>query len=135
MSPDSKEARLEQIPGQTTQHIAGKPVPHSSRFSFLCQDPVDGDSGRDNSKLERGSCVHAAGQLFSPPPPTPAQKSSSYTYYQLPMQPLTIDDMERAVHMASPWKAPGHDDLPAVVWQQLWPVVKEVVVALFQDSL
>lgn len=38
------------------------------------------------------------------------------------------------MRMAS-WKAPGPDGLPVVVWQQMWPTVKQWVVELFQASL
>jgi hypothetical protein len=36
---------------------------------------------------------------------------------------------------ASPWKAPGEDGLPMVVWKQTWPVVKDRILSLFQASL
>ena len=55
--------------------------------------------------------------------------------HPLPSAPLIMDEVERAICAANPWKAPGIDDLPAVVWQKLWPVVKEVIFHIFNWSL
>ena len=51
------------------------------------------------------------------------------------MPSLTIEEIERKVFAVSPWKAPGDDVLPAMVWKQIWPVVKDRVLLLFQTSL
>jgi hypothetical protein len=49
--------------------------------------------------------------------------------------PLTMEEVERRIFAAKSWKAPGDDGLPAMVWKQVWPVVKERVLLLFQTSL
>ena len=46
-----------------------------------------------------------------------------------------MEEVERKVFALSSWKAPGDDGLPAMVWKQIWPVVKEKVLYLFQTSL
>ena len=46
-----------------------------------------------------------------------------------------MEEVERKVFAPSSWKAPGGDGLPAMVWKQLWPAVKEKVLYLFQTSL
>ncbi|KAM4060887.1 reverse transcriptase (RNA-dependent DNA polymerase) [Hirsutella rhossiliensis] len=48
---------------------------------------------------------------------------------------LTMEEIERKVMTAKPWKAPGDDGLPAMVWRQLWPVVRGRVVHLFRLSV
>ena len=53
----------------------------------------------------------------------------------VPILCLTMEEVERRVFAASSWKAPGDDGLPAMVWKQIWPVVKDRVLLLFQTSL
>ncbi|KJZ68744.1 hypothetical protein HIM_11864 [Hirsutella minnesotensis 3608] len=53
----------------------------------------------------------------------------------IPMPGLTLGEIEEKVMAAKPWKASGEDGLPAAVWKQLWPVVKERVLALFGASV
>ena len=49
--------------------------------------------------------------------------------------PLTKEDVRRAVLAASPLKAPGMDGIPVLVWQELWPVLQDQLLELFQNSL
>ena len=71
-------------------------------------------------------------------PPLPAEIDDEGTRPQraaVPMSPLTMEEVEQRISAAKPWKAPGEDGLPAMVWKQVWPVVKERVLLLFQTSL
>jgi hypothetical protein len=51
------------------------------------------------------------------------------------MLDLTMEEVEEKVLAAKPWKAPGEDGLPAMVWKQLWPVIRYRVLHLFDTSL
>jgi hypothetical protein len=51
------------------------------------------------------------------------------------MPRLSVKEVERSVFAAQSWKAPGDGGLPAIIWKQIWPVIKERVVILFQTSL
>lgn len=73
--------------------------------------------------------------FFPPLPVRIADEGSRHVRTPLAMPPLTIEEVERCVFAAKPWKAPGDDGLPAMVWRQVWPVVKGRVLLLFQTSL
>jgi len=47
------------------------------------------------------------------------------------MPDLTMEEVEWKVLSAKPWKVPGEDGLLAMVWRQIWPVVKDRVFHLF----
>ena len=71
-------------------------------------------------------------------PPLPEEITDEPVHHQHPPVPwpeVTIEEVERKVFAPSSWKAPGDDGLPAMVWKQIWPVVKEKVLYLFQTSL
>lgn len=42
---------------------------------------------------------------------------------QIEHAPLTVEEVKEAFFRASPFKAPGVDGIPAVVWRELWLVV------------
>lgn len=51
------------------------------------------------------------------------------------MPKLTAEEIESCLMKTKPWKAAGEDGLPAGVWRQVWPAVKECIRHLFQTSL
>ena len=74
-------------------------------------------------------------EFFPQPPPVTEAFEEGQQQDELPMQPLSEEEVHRAIFAASPFKAPGSDGLPAVVWQELWEVLKEHIVALYRLSL
>ncbi|KJZ69825.1 hypothetical protein HIM_10778 [Hirsutella minnesotensis 3608] len=71
-------------------------------------------------------------------PPLPARIEEEGVRPQrrtVAMPALTLEEIEVKIMVAKPWKAAGTDGLPAMVWRQLWPVVKHRVLALFRASL
>ena len=65
--------------------------------------------------------------------PTPPIEPSRYT--QLPWTPITEEEIETVLNNISQLKAPRIDELPTKVWKELWPVIKETLLVLFQTSL
>ncbi|KAJ6437653.1 reverse transcriptase [Purpureocillium lavendulum] len=73
---------------------------------------------------------------FFPPLPTRIEEEGLRSQRRAVAMPaLTLEEVEVKVMAAKPWKAAGTDGLPAMMWRQLWPVVKHRVLALFQASL
>jgi hypothetical protein len=71
-------------------------------------------------------------------PPLPQEIEDEPVQHQHPpvlWPELTMEEVERRLFTASPWKAPGNDGLPMGVWKQIWPAVKKRVLLLFQTSL
>jgi hypothetical protein len=76
---------------------------------------------------------------FFPTPPIPAgldpdpiARSDVEPDIQWP--PLTKDEVERAIFRSNPDKAPGPDELSFRVWRELWPVVGDYVLWLYNIS-
>ena len=91
-----------------------------------------------NGSVTEGKIEQATELLttFFPPLPVVIEDEGSRGQRNpVEMPRLTMEEVERRVFAAKAWKAPGDDGLPAVVWQQVWPVVKERVLRLFQTSL
>lgn len=71
-------------------------------------------------------------------PPLPARiddEGNRPQRSEVHMPDLTMEEIEGKVLAATPWKAPGGDGLPAMVWKQLWLVVRYRVLHLFDTSL
>ncbi|KJK73702.1 hypothetical protein H634G_11031, partial [Metarhizium anisopliae BRIP 53293] len=75
-------------------------------------------------------------RTFFPPLPARIEAEVRRPHREaLSMPDLTLEEIEEKIMAAKPWKAPGEDGLPAMVWKRLWPVVKYRVWTLFDCSL
>jgi endonuclease/exonuclease/phosphatase family metal-dependent hydrolase len=93
---------------------------------------------RGNGSMTKDKAEQADELLGTFFPPLPARIEDEGVRPQrkaVPMPGLTLEEIEEKVMAAKPWKAPGEDGLPAMVWRRLWPVVKYRVLALFDASL
>ncbi|KAL3708712.1 hypothetical protein TMatcc_006696 [Talaromyces marneffei ATCC 18224] len=107
--------------------------PNSSSFSDKIPPLVKADGSTTKDKGEQMKELLAT---FFPPLPTRIEDEGTRPQREpIHMPDLTMEEIERKVFEAKPWKAPGEDGLPAMVWRQLWPVVKERVFRIFQISL
>ncbi|KAM5344607.1 hypothetical protein ACJ41O_013142 [Fusarium nematophilum] len=90
-----------------------------------------------------GSCTNDSSEqaeelmatFFPPLPTTIADEGTRGRRPPVPTPDITLEEVERQLFVAKPWKAPGEDGLPAMVWRQTWPVIKHRVLALFRTSL
>ena len=73
--------------------------------------------------------------FFPPLPDVIAEEPEAATMFPVQDPDITLEEVKRKVFSAKPWKAPGRDSLPAVVWRQLWPVAKGEILDLFKASL
>ncbi|KJZ69551.1 hypothetical protein HIM_11064 [Hirsutella minnesotensis 3608] len=72
---------------------------------------------------------------FFPPLPSKIEPEHERQHRAAVAMPdLTLKEIEEKVMAAKPWKAPGEDGLPAIVWKKLWHVVKYRVWTLFDTS-
>ena len=74
-------------------------------------------------------------EFFPPAPTVEAEDENQIASTPLPCPLLTEEEIEKALRRAKPWKAAGDDGLPAGLWQQLWPVLKDAIVQLFRKSI
>ncbi|KAE8551008.1 hypothetical protein EYB25_007240 [Talaromyces marneffei] len=93
---------------------------------------------KSNGFTTKGKMEQAEELLATFFPPLPATIEDEGTQPQrepIHMPDLTMEEIEKKVFETNPWKVSGEDGLPAMVWRQLWPAVKERVFYIFQTSL
>jgi hypothetical protein len=77
-------------------------------------------------------------EFFKPPPEVTTNEQTEPNEAireELPMEPISEAEVKRAVFAASPHKAPGMDEIPAIFWQKIWPTLKHHTVKIFQLSI
>ena len=65
----------------------------------------------------------------------PNQAVRSRMGYDIRWLPLTKNEVKRAIFKSNPNKAPGPDEISFRVWRELWPVVGDHVLWLYNTSL
>ncbi|EAQ84812.1 hypothetical protein CHGG_08826 [Chaetomium globosum CBS 148.51] len=78
---------------------------------------------RPDDSITEGKAEQAQELLTAFFPPLPARIEDEGQRPQrapVHMPDLTMEEIEQKVLSAKPWKAPGEDGLPAMVWRQLW---------------
>jgi hypothetical protein len=107
--------------------------PGSSAFSDKIPPLIKPDGSTTKDKTEQAEELL---RTFFPPLPAEIEDEGPQPQRTLVHMPdLSMGEIEQKVMAAKPWKAPGEDGLPAMVWRQLWPVVKDRVLLLFRTSL
>jgi hypothetical protein len=53
----------------------------------------------------------------------------------IPWEPITEQEIANALKRAKKNTAPGHDGLPTLVWQELWPYISAHVTQIFSISI
>ena len=75
-------------------------------------------------------------ETFYPPlPDVIAEEPEVATMFPAEDPNITLEEVKRKVFSTKPWKAPGRDSLPAIVWRQLWPILQEEILDQFKASL
>lgn len=91
------------------------------------------DGSRTSSNAEQAE--ELLNTFFPPLPQHIDEENDRPMRNAVPMPNLTLEEVHRQLMAAKSWKAPGQDGLPMVVWQQVWPVVQNQILALFQASI
>src|SRR5216117_3306935 len=91
------------------------------------------DSTRTTDGAEQAE--ELLGTFFPPLPDNVAEEGVRPQRAPIDMPEITLGEIERQLFKMKPWKAPGDDGLPVMVWRQVWPVVKYRVLQLFRASM
>ncbi|KAJ5340336.1 hypothetical protein N7541_009460 [Penicillium brevicompactum] len=89
----------------------------------------------DQELIENEDKAQAFLDSFFPVMDTPEANSTKSAPLELPWQTLTKLEIERSLKAAKATTAPGEDNLPTLVWKQLWEHLKHDITRIFNASL
>ena len=72
---------------------------------------------------------------FFPEMNMPCDNLPTPTPLELPWQPITELEIQRSLKAAKGTTAPGDDNLPMLVWKQLWVYLKDIITNIFNTSM
>jgi hypothetical protein len=72
---------------------------------------------------------------FFPEMNQPDPRPQDATETELPWQPITELEIQRALNATKGTTAPGEDGLPMLVWKKLWSHLKGIITSVFSASL
>ncbi|XP_044720027.1 endonuclease-reverse transcriptase domain-containing protein [Hirsutella rhossiliensis] len=109
-----------------------KAVKYVKSGTEMTDDKVPPLKRADGSITEgKGEQAEELLSTFFPPLPTRIEPEGERPQREeIAMPDLTLQEIEDKVMAAKPWKAPGEDGLPAMVWKKLWHVVKVRIIPL-----
>ncbi|KAK6222522.1 hypothetical protein QIS74_04224 [Colletotrichum tabaci] len=128
------EARHQRQTDSTIDLEAAKYLGAEERSTFDKLPHLTRADGTQTSTVEE-----QAGELLStffPPLPDAIEEEGQRPQRSpVEMPEVTFQEIETQLFRMKPWKAPGADGLPLMVWRQVWPAVKDRVLVLFRASI
>ncbi|CEJ62845.1 Putative Reverse transcriptase [Penicillium brasilianum] len=89
----------------------------------------------DHEVTENEPKAQAFLNSFFPEMSTPDDSVSTAAPLELPWQPITELEIQRSLKSAKGTTAPGEDNLPMLVWKQLWTHLRSVITGIFNASV
>lgn len=95
---------------------------------------LQGPGGPARHNREKCQLLHNT--FFPPPSAADLADTVSYRYPSpVPAQPISEEEIELAINLASPHKAPGPNGIPTIALQRLAPTLRPILAPLFNALL
>jgi ribonuclease HI len=90
------------------------------------------DSGEVSDNLDKARVFREA---FFPQMIVPSEETSTRRREEIPWEPITELEVQKALRAAKATTAPGEDGIPTLVWKQLWKYVGKMITSIFTASI
>lgn len=91
---------------------------------------VDSEEVSDNHDKARVFRETFFPQMIEPSEETPTQRRE-----EIPWEPITELEVQKALRAAKATTAPGEDSIPTLVWKQLWKYIGKMITNIFTASI